>query len=1007
MKNIITGLVLVFSIANLTYSQHLLFDQVSIGQNPLLESKQYVEAGLYQKAQWMLEDYLRTLPQFEQTEDALFLLTRCYIEQQKYEDAYQSSEELFRQKVSGFRNIGANYYRGISAYHTSRFQSAVKSFQNIIKTDNALKGEAYYWKALSELELGNLKNAENDIFSSYNLISPEKNNLSDKILKKDDILFLWGEVNDKSGDFKAAISRFEKLSQDFPESPLKINSNIRLASLFIRLNQNGKAIEILNKIKPVNPKQKNDWLFLYAEAEYSIGAYLNSKTKYQELIKTFPQGIHTRNAKYGLAWCNLKIKNYQEAIGYFKEISLGNDTLAQNSLFQIGAISYLTENHAGAIEAFDELVGKFPYNDYADDAYFYIGLIRYNQKQYSDARRNFQIAAKLFPNSGFRAEAFLLLGEASIVFGDLAYAQYAFSQVQKLPAHDTLITSAIMQEGIVLYHLGRFNSSDEKFSEFIRKFGRHKLVADAFFWKGEALYQSSKFSDAEQSYSSAIKAMKKDHQKRIDALYGLSWAYFEQKKFKQAITAFDNFIAENPKMEKNIEANLRKADCFFFLREFDKATQLYTSLAEGKKDSRLAEYAAFQLGLSYIQRGDISRGVEHMRRFLQKYPASSYSEVAQFNIAWAYYSVEQFTKAIAEFTVFEGWYSQSLLMPRVLLNKGDSYYNIGEYDDARAYYKRIIEEYPTSLLKPDAINGLQFTYQAQGKSADAVAAIDALISKQSESGGNDELLLRKGDILFGQGNFGLAAIEYLKILHLQSNPATKSKALFQLGRAFEFENNIPTSIDYFSRIQLEFPESEIAPGALLSIGYLYLKQKLWQQALINFNSIEERYSTSPLVYEAQYNAGVAYINMKDAESARSVFRKVIQNAPAEEIFAHRSRLQIARMLQTKKQYNEAIDTLNVILTILSDDIAAEALLLIGENFLSLKKPADALNSFNQVVEAFPHYPVLVERAWLGSGECFERLKDRAKARNAYSQIINNPIDPVIKKDAEERLRRLK
>lgn len=1020
----IKSLISILALAvNFAFAQHPLLEQKSTQIALVEEARQLIDAGLFQKAQWLLEDHLRTLPQSKHRVDALHLLVQSFVEQQKYEDAYQTSEEMFREKVSGSQFLTTLFYQGLSAYHTARFKSAVKSFGELIKADEKNifkvydftvgKGTVYYWKAASEYELDNLRNAESDIKNAFELLNPpaivpmQSGWRAGRKIGKDDVLFLWARVYEKRSEVNQAIERLEKLTTDNPTSELITDTRIRLAALYIRIGRYGSAVGHLNAVKSFTAKQKNEWLFYFAEAEYYIGSYKNSQKRYAELLRLYPFGIFARQAKYGLAWSYLKEGDYTNALKEFREISLGNDLLAQNALYQIGVISILNDSPASAIEAFEKLVEKFPYDEHSDNAYYQMGMIRYRQKQYPEARRNFQIAARLFPQSEVSSESYRMLGEASLAVGDLAYAQYAFSQVQKLPAHDTLRSAALIQEGITLYHLGRFNSSDEKFTEFVKKFNKHKLITDAYFWKGEALYQASKFDDSEQAYSNALTLMRKDHPKRIDAMYGLSWAYFEQKKFRQAINAFDKFIAENQNGEKNIEANLRKADCYFFLREYDKATQLYTLLSEEKKDSRLAEYAAFQLGLSYIQRGDVTRGVEHMRRFLQKFPSSIYAEVAQFNIAWAYFSIEQFARAIDEFTLFEERYTQSQLMPRVLLNKGDSYYNIGEYDNARSYYKRVIEEYPTSLLKPDAINGLQFTYQVQGRSADAVAAINAIMSRQTDSGGTDELLLRKGDILFGQENFGQAAVEYLRILDMQSSPLVKSKALFQLGRAYEFENNYQKSIEYFNRVHSEFPESEHAAASILSVGYIYIKQKQWREVLLQLRKIEERYPKSPLVFEAQYNIGVAQLNLKDSENARTQFNKVIQNAPVDEIFAHRSRLQIARMLQSKKQYNEAIDTLNVIVSILNDDIAAEALLLMGENYLALKKSSDALNSFNQVIEAFPHYPILVERARLGSGECYERLKDRSQAREAYTQIINNPIDPAIKKDAEERLRRLK
>jgi tetratricopeptide (TPR) repeat protein len=110
---------------------------------------------------------------------------------------------------------------------------------------------------------------------------------------------------------------------------------------------------------------------------------------------------------------------------------------------------------------------------------------------------------------------------------------------------------------------------------------------------------------------------------------------------------------------------------------------------------------------------------------------------------------------------------------------------------------------------------------------------------------------------------------------------------------------------------------------------------------------------------------------------------------------------------SNKQYRASLDTLNSVLNRRSDDIAAEALLMAGENYLSMKKPADALQAFRDVYEQYTEFPMLVERAHLGAGECYERLKNVRDARLHYEEVVASGIDPAVKKDAQERLRRLR
>jgi TolA-binding protein len=654
---------------------------------------------------------------------------------------------------------------------------------------------------------------------------------------------------------------------------------------------------------------------------------------------------------------------------------------------------------------FDTLTVSSPYDQFAEQAYYQMGLIQYRAKRYKESRRNFQLAARLFPESSNRAQAYRMSGEASIALRDFSNAQHSFAQVRRVGGSQELLSASLLQEGISLYHLGRFRTSSETFAGFVQKYPQDKNIAEAHLWRAEALYQDGKYSDAERSYTDALRLLPKGS-RRASASYGLAWTMFEQKKFSQAADAFDKFTSEYPNDEHVLDASLRKADCYFFLGQYDKSTALYEALAAEKGGSRHAEYAAFQLAMSYVQRGESERGITHLRNFLTRFPSSLYNEVVQFNIGWTYFSKDQFNEAMAEFRTVLSDYPESQLMPRVLFNMGDVFYNLKQYDSSRVYYQRVVKEYPMSPLVPDAMTGLQYSYEAEGKPAGALAEIDTLLRSAPAGSSQEELLMRKGDILFGQADFAGAVIEYQKLLAMKPSKPVEAKALFQLGRSYELENNPQQAAQYYERIRKEFYDTETAPAVFLALGIAHVKSKQYKPAVSVLEEFEKRYPDSPLLSEVRYNKGLALSNLPDKNAAVEQFQSVIQNHK-DDIFADRSRLQIARLYIGKKDFKPALDTLHTLVSRRNDDLAAEGLLMIGECYLSTKKTADALQAFKDVYEQYAEFPLLVERARLGSGECYERLKDIKQARAAYEAVVTSAVDPVIKKDAQQRLKRLR
>jgi TolA-binding protein len=345
-------------------------------------------------------------------------------------------------------------------------------------------------------------------------------------------------------------------------------------------------------------------------------------------------------------------------------------------------------------------------------------------------------------------------------------------------------------------------------------------------------------------------------------------------------------------------------------------------------------------------------------------------------------------------------------MPRVYFNTGDSWYNLKQYDSSRVYYQRVLTEYPSSALVPDAMSGLQYTYQAEGKPAGAIAEIDKFLEAAPEGGSREDLIMRKGDILFSQGDYGAAALEYQSVLKLNPPRELRARALYQLGRTYQLENNEQQAVSYYEEILKNYDSTETAQSVRLMAGVSYNKLGEHRAAADVLRPFAAKYPQSPLLTEADYQLGVALMNLPDKPGARKQFQGVIDQHP-DDIFADRSRLQLARMHSGAKEYKAAQDTLDRIVARRNDDLAAEALLQIGENYLSMKKPADALQAYKDVYEQYAEFPVHVERARLGAGEACERLRDTRQAADLYRLVVDNPVDPAMKKEAEDRLRRLK
>lgn len=962
------------------------------------ELRRAMDAGAYREARAEQEEFLGRAPSPRERADLLYATIETAMRGEEYAGAYELTSVFLAESPHDRRAWDIVYDRGLSAYHLAKIDTTVAALNAYLSVpSNEKRTEALYWRGMADLERAEWGLAESDFQDAYNDTISEQ--------QRDKALLGWSLALEHRGDIPEAARLLERLLTDYPQSDVLTDATLRLASLTLQEGKPERAIALLAQSKPKYRSQREESQLLHGEANLQLGMYDGAETDFKNFLARYPSSPFLRNALSGLAWSYQKKGETAQARKMFDSLGTWRDTLSLGAMYQSGVIALLAGNTADGASALEALIEKSPYDVYSDRAYYLLGLTDYRARRYLQARKDFRLVARLFPESPFRIAAYRMAGEAGMALSDFGNAQFDFGQVRRLGAPDTLLAPALFQEGICLYHLGRFKTSGERLGEFLRRYPDDRFVPDALVWRGEALYQDGRFAEAENAYREALRRSP-DDVKRMQAAYGIAWSLFEEKKFSQAGAAFDKFTHEYPKSDHVLDASLRRADCYLFMREFDKAQELYSSLSAAKNSNRNTEYAAFQLAMSYIQRGENLRGIEQLRDFLVRFPNSIYDEVVQFNIGWTFFTMEQYPPAIIELRRLAQQFPQSQLMPRVLFNLGDAFYNTKDYDSARVYYQAVIDRFPSSALVKDAVSGLRFTYEAQGKSREALSTIDKYMGATPNAGMEQDLLLNKADILFGQGDLNGARDQYQKVLALKPEKNIAARVYQQIGRISELNGDTLSAISDYQRILKDFSETETAPAAALALGSAYTRTRRYTDAVGVLQEFSPKYPSSPLGAEAQYDLGIAYRSMPDREKARGQFVAIIQQRPAD-VFADRSRMQIANIDSGEKEYKRAIDTLEVIVSHRSDDIAAEALLMMGDCYMALKKYVDALQSYKDVIEQYTDFPLLIERGHLGAGRAYERLRDRKHARSEYGEVVKSAHDATVTKEAEDRLRRLR
>jgi TolA-binding protein len=151
---------------------------------------------------------------------------------------------------------------------------------------------------------------------------------------------------------------------------------------------------------------------------------------------------------------------------------------------------------------------------------------------------------------------------------------------------------------------------------------------------------------------------------------------------------------------------------------------------------------------------------------------------------------------------------------------------------------------------------------------------------------------------------------------------------------------------------------------------------------------------------------MAFFFSDNLTRAKSDFETVVQKHTGTE-YADKSLVGIGRILQGQGELSSAIETYRQVASKRNDDIGAEAQFRIGEALAHQTNLKEAVTQLLRVKYVYPGSLDWIARAYLKLGDCYEKLDDVGKAREAYQSVLHSHKEDEFGKEADKRMKGLK
>ncbi|MEJ5305078.1 MAG: tetratricopeptide repeat protein [Ignavibacteria bacterium] len=871
----------------------------------------------------------------------------------------------------------------------------IKLIENV--PDSRYIGLAHYW-------LGEVYSAQ-DRFEDAEKNFLEALSYKESNTKLDHTYFSLGYLYEKLKLYDKAEYYYESLIMSFPNSQLTPLGLVRVAlAHYINGNYN-KAISRLNdpKVRSLSQQNLAEAYYILANSYYKIGKFYEAQVEFQNVVNRYPDSKMVRPAKYGLAWSFYQQNKFEQAHRVFKDLSTGDDSLAERSLYWLGFISRNLENNQRAIQEFSNYISKYPSSEFTSKAKFQIGLINYELKKYQDAERFLIEVIEDTLDEKTRASAALLLGTISMDRKNFRVAKTNFElAVSLIDENDEDFSDALLGLAISNFYLNNFDATIFIANRILsrKNFRDEDKVR---FYLAESYFTLNQYNNAIKEYERVIKLTNDELLKELST-YGLIYCNFNTKNYSKVIQLAQQFLDNFTYSKYYNEVKLRLADSYYAQKNFAKASQLYRDYFSDP-DARGSDYVSYQLSQALFRAGNLEGAIDELKRFLNQYPASRYADEVQYLVGWIRFKQGKYETSIEEYRKLINSFPNSPIVPLAYYSIGDAYFNLGLYDKAITSYDQVLKNYPNSQFVIDAMNGIQYAYVAQGKIDLAAQVITDFVFSNPGNPHLDKLLIKKGDLYLSQRRYQEAISAYREFISFFPNSSLTTSAYYSIAKAFVQLKSYDDAIFNLSIIIRNYSNDELADDAILELGNIYRTLNRFDDAIEQFQNLIQNYPKSNLIAEANYWLGKAYLEKGDLTSAKAKFLEVSSRFK-ESGFYSRALFDLGK-IEYEARPDTALNYFKKVVELRNDEFGAESQYLIGEILLKKKNYQGAIAEYLKLRYAFAGYTDWLVKGLFKVAQIYETIKDNKKAREFYNEVAKLDPKGELGQAAKNKLRRLR
>ena len=538
----------------------------------------------YGDCEYNLKDYDQALILFEKTESywgnsvfpILSALRKAQISYVKGDT--NSTLSYINEAVSFFISHGQQntgyWVSAVYNYLTGHYKDAAKNCELILESDTD------QWKShsLALLLASYLKLKKPEVAISLAKIYMRKIN-KDTVWKGFGLYYL-ARAYEQVGALNEARKLYNEIFTKYNQIPsLYVYTKLAIGWNFIRSNMDSTAISIFDEILNVDLPDTNLIILAYLGkgiATFNTGNYLEAyklftyvSSNYSHKKDLMPYVLYYRGySTYALKYYGNSVETWRQLIRDY-----GYSELSARGAFMLGNLFMKAGKYSEAIKYFNWLKNNHPNSNLVPEAVYKIGLAYFDLEEYKKAIATLETFKTLYPNHPLANKVDKTIEQIYYTASEKDTTIY--EEFKRSYPSSELAANLMYNKAVDLFTKGDSLKAARTFERMAIEFPTSKKAPEALFNAAQLYALLGKWEKASAAYEKLIRFYNKDRDK---ALFGLSTAYIELKKFHKAISILDTIILKYPESEYYPKALKNIGICYVKIGNYEKAVKAFVDL---------------------------------------------------------------------------------------------------------------------------------------------------------------------------------------------------------------------------------------------------------------------------------------------------------------------------------------------------------------------------------------------------------------------------------------------